>query len=75
MASLEQQAGAVAADAKAGIAVDMAALASDLESAETRLAELKAAGLARWKQFEAEVSAATARLRTSTEKATEKATG
>jgi sporulation protein YlmC with PRC-barrel domain len=69
MASLEKKAGAAAADAKAKIDVDITALQSDLKSAEAKLGDMKQATAVRWKEFEADVSAATARLRKSTEKA------
>jgi hypothetical protein len=69
MASLEKKAGAAAADAKAKIDVDITALQSDLKSAETQLTEMKQATAVRWREFEADVSAATARVRKSTEKA------
>jgi hypothetical protein len=42
---------------------------ADLKSAETKLAEMRQANAVRWKEFEADVSAATARLRNSTERA------
>ena len=69
VASLEKKSGAAAADAKARIDVDITALKSDVKSAEAKLSELKQANAVRWKEFEADVSAATARLRKSTEKA------
>ena len=69
MATLEKKAGAAAADAKAQIDVDITALRSDVKSAEGKLTEMKQASAVRWREFEAEVSAATARLRKSTEKA------
>lgn len=69
VASLEQKAGAAAADAKTRIALDIDALQKDVKSAEARLSEMKHATAARWKQYEVDVSAATARLRKSTEKA------
>ena len=69
VASLEKKAGASAADAKAKIDVDITALQSDVKSAEAKLSEMKQATVVRWRQFEADVSAATARLRKSTEKA------
>ena len=69
VASLEKKAGMAAADAKAKMDLDLAALRLDLKSAETKLAEMKQATVARWTEFEASVSAATARLRKSTEKA------
>jgi hypothetical protein len=40
-----------------------------VKSAEAKLAEMKQATAVRWKEFEADVSAATARLRKATEKA------
>jgi sporulation protein YlmC with PRC-barrel domain len=70
VASLEKKAGAAAADAKARMDVDITALQSDVKSAETKLSEMKQANSVRWREFEADVSAATARLRKSTEKAT-----
>jgi sporulation protein YlmC with PRC-barrel domain len=70
VAGLEKKAGAAAADAKAKIDVDITALQSDVKSAEAKLSEMKQATAVRWKEFEADVSAATARLRKSTEKAT-----
>jgi sporulation protein YlmC with PRC-barrel domain len=69
VASMEKKAGAAAADAKARIDVDLAALRADVTTAEAKLAELKQATAVRWKEFEASVSAATARLRKSTDKA------
>jgi len=69
VASLEKKAGAAAADAKAKIDVDITALQSDLKSAEAKLSEMRQATAVRWREFEADVSAATARLRKSTEKA------
>jgi sporulation protein YlmC with PRC-barrel domain len=69
VASLEKKAGTAAADAKTKIDVDITALQSDVKSAEAKLAEMRQASAVRWKDFEADVSAATARLRKSTEKA------
>jgi sporulation protein YlmC with PRC-barrel domain len=69
VASLEKKAGTAAADAKTKIDVDITALQSDVKSAEAKLAEMRQASAVRWKEFEADVSAATARLRKSTEKA------
>ena len=69
IASLEKKAGAAATDVKAKMDVDIAALQSDLKSAENTLSEMKRATAVRWKEFEADVSAATARVRKSTEKA------
>ena len=69
VASLEKKAGAAAADAKMKIDGDLTALQSDLKSAEAKLSDMKQASAVRWKEFEADVSAATARLRKSTDKA------
>jgi len=69
VASLEKKAGAAAADAKTRIDADITALQSDVKSAEAKLAEMKQATAVRWKEFEADVGAATARLRKSTDKA------
>ena len=68
--SLEQKAGSAAADAKARMDIDITALKSDLKSAEAKLADLKQASAVRWHEFEADVSAATSRLRKSVDKAT-----
>ena len=65
VADLEKKASAAGADAKAKMDVQLTALRSDLSSAETKLGALKQATAARWKEFEASVDAATARLRKS----------
>jgi len=70
LANLEKKAGSAAADVKAKIDLDIAALRLDLQSTEAKLAEMKQANAVRWREFEGEVSAATARLRKSIEKAT-----
>ena len=67
---LEKKAGVAASDAKAGIAVQVAALQADVKSTEARLGELKQATVARWREFEAGGSTATAHLRKSIESAT-----
>ncbi|PTT77268.1 photosystem reaction center protein H, partial [Pelomonas sp. HMWF004] len=69
VASLEKKAGAASADAKARIDVEINALQSEVKSAEAKLAEMKQASAVRWREFEADVSAATARLRKATDKA------
>jgi sporulation protein YlmC with PRC-barrel domain len=69
VARLEKKAGAAAADAKARIDIDIAALNSDVKTAEDKLTELKQASAVRWKEFQADVNAATARLRKSIDKA------
>jgi hypothetical protein len=45
-------------------------LQGDVKAAEAKLTEMKQATAARWREFEAGVSAAMARLRKSIEKAT-----
>ena len=69
VASLQKKAGVAAADAKARMDVDLTALQTDLKSAEAKLAQMKQATAMRWREFEADVNAATARVRKSTEKA------
>jgi sporulation protein YlmC with PRC-barrel domain len=56
--------------AKAKIDADITALQLDVKAAEAKLSAMKKAGAVRWREFEADVSAATARLRKSIEKAT-----
>ncbi len=70
VADLEKKAGSAASDAKAKIDLQLAALRGDVKSAEAMLTEMKDAAAGRWKQYEAGVSAATARLRKSVESAT-----
>jgi len=70
VAGLEKKSGAAATDAKAAIDVQITNLQVDLKSAEAKLAEMKQAGAKRWKEFEAGVAAATARLRKSIDTAT-----
>ena len=69
VAGLEKRAAAAATDDKARIGIELTALRSDLAAAESKLSALKLAGAQRWKEFEADVGAATARLRKSVEKA------
>lgn len=70
IADLEKKAGAAASSAKAELDRQITTLRLDVKSAEGQLSELKQAGEARWQEFEAGVSAATARLRKSVESAT-----
>ena len=65
LAALEKQAGSAATDAKAKLDVQVTTLQADVNSAEAKLTEMKQATAVRWKEFEAGVSAATARLRKS----------
>lgn len=68
VAGLEKKASGASADSKARIEVDINALQSDVKSAEAKLSAMKRASVVRWREFEADVSAATARLRKSMEK-------
>lgn len=70
VADLEKKAGVATADAKARIDGQITTLKGDVKTAETKLAEMKQATAARWKEFEADASAAMARLRKSIETAT-----
>jgi len=70
VADLEKKAGAASADAKSRIDGQITTLKGDVKSAEAKLAEMKQATAARWKEFEADASAAMARLRKSIETAT-----
>lgn len=69
LASLEKTAAKAGAEAKAKLDVQITALQLDVKSAEARVAEMKQASTAKWRQHEADLNAATARLRQSTEKA------
>ncbi len=69
VAALEKKSGAATAEAKARIDLEVTALQLDLKSAEAKLTEMKQATAMRWREFEADVNAATARLRKSTDKA------
>ena len=66
---LQGKAGAAATDAKARMDLQVSALQVDVLSAETKLADMKKASAASWREFEAGVSAATARIRKSIETA------
>ena len=52
---------------KAALDLQITTLRLDVKSAESKLSELKLAGVERWKEFEGGVGAATARLRKSIE--------
>ena len=65
MNELENKAGTAATEAKAKIDLQISALQVDLKSAEMKITEMKQATAVRWKEFEAGVNAATARLRKS----------
>lgn len=65
LANLEKQSSTAAADAKVKLDAQIAALKADMKDAQAKLAELKSAAASKWKSFEADVSAAMARLRKS----------
>lgn len=69
VAELEQKASGATAEARSRIDGQITALQSDVKSAESRLTEMKQATAVRWREFEAGVNAATARLRRSVETA------
>lgn len=70
VADLEKKGSAAATDAKVKIDQQIAALQADIKVVEAKLVEMKKATAVRWKEFEASVSAATARLRKSINAAT-----
>jgi hypothetical protein len=70
VADLEKKGSTAGADAKSRIDQQITGLRLELKSAETKLTELKQATAVRWKEFEAGVSAATARVRKSIDTAT-----
>lgn len=63
IAVLQARLTTAAAAGNARLNQDIALLQADVKAAEARLAEMKLATAERWKEFEASVSAATARLR------------
>jgi sporulation protein YlmC with PRC-barrel domain len=67
---LEKKGSSAATDAKAKIDQQITTLQGDLKAAESKLAEMKKATAVRWKEFEASVGAATARVRKSIDSAT-----
>jgi hypothetical protein len=68
-AELEKKGGAAAADARAEFDPQIAALQNDVKAVEAEQADMKNATAVRWKEFEAGVSAATARVPKSVEAA------
>jgi len=65
LAELDKKAGSAATEVKAKLDMEVTTLRADVKSAETKLSEMKQAATSRWKEFEASVSAATAKLRKS----------
>jgi sporulation protein YlmC with PRC-barrel domain len=70
VADLEKKTDALSTEAKGKVDQQLTALRGDVKVAETKLGELKQATANRWKEFEAGVSAATARLRKAVDVAT-----
>jgi sporulation protein YlmC with PRC-barrel domain len=70
IADLEKKAGNAATDAKAKMNSEMTAIKADVKSAEVKLGEMKRATVLRWREFEVDVNAATAKLRKAIETAT-----
>lgn len=65
LARLEKKSAVATADVKAAIDLQISTLQLDLKSAQTKLDEMQQASVARWKEFEIGVKAATTRLRKS----------
>lgn len=65
VSDLEKKAGVATADAKSRIDGQLIALKDDVKTAEARLTVMKQATAERWKEFEADTSAAITRLRKS----------
>jgi sporulation protein YlmC with PRC-barrel domain len=63
LTELEQKSAAASAAAKLSMQKQITGIKHELQSAEGKLSELNRAGVKHWKNFEGEVSAATARLR------------
>ncbi len=70
MADLQAKAGEATADVKSAIERQLTTLQDNLQLAETKLNEMTQAAAMRWREFETDVGAATARLRKSIESAT-----
>jgi sporulation protein YlmC with PRC-barrel domain len=63
LADLQKKTATATGDTKAKLDQQIVGLQLDLKSAEAKLTDMKRAGAKRWKEFEADVNAATARLR------------
>jgi sporulation protein YlmC with PRC-barrel domain len=66
---LERKAQTATAEAKTAMATQVTQLKADLKAAEVQVSGMKSAAAGRWKEFEAGVRAANARLRQSIDKA------
>ena len=69
VSELQKKASAAGTDAKAKLDLQITAVQVDLKSAEGKLGDMKSAAASRWKEFEADVTDANARLRKSLDKA------
>ena len=67
---MEKKATAATGDAKAAMDRQLLVVQQDLHVAETRLVDLKQAGITHWREFEADVSNAMTRVRQSLDKST-----
>lgn len=63
LADLQARAAQSTADAKAKLDQQITGLQLDLKATDSKLAEMQRAGANRWKEFESDLNAATARLR------------
>lgn len=63
VSNLEKKASTATGDAKTKMDAEILAFQADIKTADTKLSTLKQATAARWREFEDDVSAATARLR------------
>lgn len=69
MVDLEKSTANGTAEAKAKLATQKVEVEADLKAAEARLTEMRQATVVRWKEFEAAVTAATAKVKKSVENA------
>jgi sporulation protein YlmC with PRC-barrel domain len=65
VAAMETKAAAATGEAKTRLDQELAALKQDTKAVEDKVAEMNRAGLAKWKEFESDVSKAVARMRKS----------
>lgn len=70
IAELEKKSSVASSDAKAQLDAQITTLQAELKVAEDKVAAMKRSGIYRWKEFEADVSAALTQLRASIDKAT-----
>jgi sporulation protein YlmC with PRC-barrel domain len=69
VAALDRKAGSASAEARVALDLQVKALQADLKAAEGKLSEMKSASASRWKEFQAGVTDANARMRKSIDKA------